>query len=173
MSFEYTIWEDVGNQLYGNNAPKYLTPEKYKSNNPLENLVIPPDTPPFFGTRVLNLFVVCQPYGWDKHDGIWHENWPPDHLDESVERHIASFPAFTSYRTIMFMDFNLVNKVVEISKDAQFQDIMRNVKDHLKDLCESLADYGFELGPNIDGEVGPDFFQPYIDRHYDYVHQSD
>jgi hypothetical protein len=164
---EYTVWRDLGEKLQTEDYVKYyFTSEKYKAENPLENLVVLPGISQFFGPRVLNLFIVSKPYGWKKQAGEWVEDWPPEGLTEAIERHKLSFDAFTSYRTVMFIDFNFVNKLLERSPLSKIGDMMSATFDRLNAVCEELADYGFEMGPRIDNEVGPEFFAPYLDPHY-------
>lgn len=163
----YTVWSDLGAKLEGQDYEKfYFTQEKYKAENPLENLVVLPDIEAFFGPRVLNIFIVSKPYGWKKEEGEWVEDWPPEGYEEAVARHIATFEKFTSYKTYIFMDYNFVQKLEERVPDTRIREMMDSTKTHLEELCDQLVEYGFEMGPDIESEVGTEFFRPYLDPHF-------
>lgn len=162
----YTVWSDLGAKLETQDYSKfYFTHEKYKADNPLENLVILPDVEAFFGPRVLNIFIVSKPYGWEKNeDGEWIEDWPPEGYEEAIVRHVASFEKFTSYKTYIFMDYNFVQKLEERVPDTRIREMMDATKTHFEELCDQVP--GFEMGPDITVEVGQEFFAPYLDEHY-------
>lgn len=165
----YTLWSDLGQLLEGTNYEKYyFTAEKYKADNPLENLVVLPGIESFFGPKVLNLFIVSKPYGWKKNgDGEWEENWPPEGLNDAVARHQASFEAFRYYKTYIFIDFNFARKLKERVPDSRIEEMLTATKNRLATLVsEQLGEYGFEMGPDIQNEVGAEFFAPYLDLHF-------
>lgn len=165
----YDIWERLGNSLQSDTySDQYFTSEEYKeSNNPLEILVVPTGVESFFGPRVLNLVIVSKPYGWERPDGIWRDFWPPAGLVDSIARHKEVFAQFTSYRTVFFMDFNLAKKMdAESEGESRLQEMLTAVKEHLRGVCIELAEYGFEMGPDIQNEVGAEFFAPYLDEHF-------
>lgn len=164
----YTVWSDLSRRLEANEYGKYyFTGEKFKADNPLECLVVLPGVESFYGTRVLNLFIVSRPYGWEKNeDGEWGENWPPEGFDDAVIRHVATYEKFTSYKTWIFMDYNFVRKLEERVPDTRIREMMDATKTRLQDLCNSLVGYGFKMGPDIENEVGAEFFAPYLNTHF-------
>lgn len=168
---DYPIWRDIGEVLKTSTYSKrYITPEQYLADNPLESLTVIPGLPGFFGTQVLNIFIVAIPFGWEKDgDGIWQDNWPPNDLNNAKARHIESYNNFSSYKTIIFMDFNIVNQIMAENPESRIQEMMDAVKGHMEELCTELAEYGFEMGADITGTVDAEFFQPYIDEFYGIV----
>lgn len=162
--FDYTIWQDVGVQLRDFKYKRsYLTPEQYVSTNPLESLIVPDGIDQFFGTKVLNIFIVAEPFGWTQSGSTWTENWPPDGLDAAIARHMTIYDKFTWYETHMYMDFNLVNTIMTLSPSSNFRTMMTSVKTHIAQVCADLADFGFTLEADITTPVDASFFQPVID----------
>lgn len=163
-AFDYPIWKDVGIQLQNfKYKTKYLTPERYIQDNPLDNLVVPDGIPDFFGTKVCNIFLVCQPYGWTQSGTTWTESWPPEGFDDSVMRHKSMYEKFTWYETHIYMDYNLVNMIMDSNPDSNFKSMMDTVKGHLQDMCDDLEDFGFTMEDDISSPVDASFFQPVID----------
>lgn len=165
---DYPIWKDIGEVLETSTYPKrYITPEQYVSVNPLESLTVIPGLSGFFGTKPLNLFIVSIPFGWEQdEDGTWQDHWPPPDLDNAKARHIEDYKNFSSYKTIVFIDFNIVNIIMAENPDSRIEEMMNAVKGHMQDLCSELADYGFVMGEDITGTVDATFFQPYIDEFF-------
>lgn len=143
MDIAYTLYDEIGVSLAANNSPFYLQPERWLGANPMESLTVPPGTENFFGPKVLNLFVVGVPYGWEFVDGVWQENWPPDGFLELVELHKQKYAEFTSYRTYIWMDFNIVTTVMTVNPDSRFQEMMEATEARMQELCTELAAYGF------------------------------
>ena len=166
-SIEYTLWQDNGNYLKNIKYPKrYLTPEKYdRSKNPLESLVVIPDLEDFFATKVCNIFIVGIPYGWVE-GNPWTEEWPPEGYEESKARHIETFSLFSKYETHVFMDFNIVSKVMAANPDSNFEEMMNVTKGHMEEMCGDLSEYGFTMEPDILADVGPEHFYHILDAFY-------
>ncbi len=163
--FSYQTWQEVGNQLRDfKYKKKYCTPEQYVTPNPLATLVVPDGITDFFGTKVCNIFIVAQPYGWTQSGSSWTENWPPSGLEDAVNRHMDMYDKFTWYETHMYMDFNLVNRIMEMNPSSNFETMMNSTKAHLEAVCVQLGDFGFTMEDDIESEVGAEFFQPVIDE---------
>ncbi len=162
---EYKVWDRVGAELRDfKYKKKYVTPERYLDESPLDNLVAPPDFPDFFGTKVCNIFIVGIPYGWTKGgDGIWSENWPPVRYEEYKAAHIENFKKYTWYETHVYIDMNLVDLVMEDSPSSRFREMMESTKSRLQTMCDELADYGFIMEEDLTTEVDASFFQDTID----------
>lgn len=165
---DYPLWDDVSTGLRAERYNgRYLTPERYIAKNPVENLVVPPGVDKFFGTKVLNIFLVGTPYGWAKNgSGVWTESWPPSGLGDAVERHKATYKKFTRYKTLVYVDFYLVSLIMAQSSSSRFREMMDKVKTRLATLCGDLAAFGFVLKPDVTTAVQPSFFYPELDDFY-------
>ena len=160
----YTLWETDGIALRDTAYPtKYLTPEKYISDNPLESLVALPGVDDFFGTKVLNIFIVSHLYGYNSSGD---EIWEPDGYADALARHMATYHQFAKYETHVYIDMNIVNKIMEAEPGSDFASKMTTTKYHMEAMCTALADYGFTLEDDITEDVGPEFFYPIIDAFY-------
>jgi hypothetical protein len=167
MSFDYKLWDDVGKQLRDYQyQKKYFTPERYIDLSPLDNLTVPPDFPNFFGTKVCNIFIVGIPYGWEKVGGTWQDNWPPDRYEDYKANHILVYDQFTWYETHVYMDMNLVAKVMMDEPRSRFREMMNATKGHLQTMCDDLAQYGFTMEDDITAEVDASFFTKIFDTFY-------
>ncbi len=167
MTFDYDIWQKVGDQLAEFKWKKhYLQPEQYAKGNPMEVLTPPSYITTFFGTKVLNIFIVGIPYGWTQSGTDWTEDWPPEGFDDLVTSHKLNYSQFTKYETHIYMDFNLVKKIMADSPDSKFETMMTAVKGHMENLCNDLAEYGFKLEADITSEVDADFFKDIIEAFY-------
>lgn len=167
-TIEYTLWRDDAAFIKDHKYPKsYFTPEKYDTaKNPLESLVVIPGLQDFFGTKVCNIFIVGLPFGWDKSGSSWQQNWPPAGYDDAVQRHIDSYNMYGKYETHVFMDFNIVQKVMDANSDSKFRDMMNTTKTNMETMCGTLSAYGFMMEPDIIADVGPDHFYTILDTFY-------
>lgn len=164
----YTLWTDIGNTLANvKYKERYITPERYIADNPLEALVALPDVEKFFGTKVLNIFIVAQPIGWVKAGEDWVENWPPPGWDACRDRHIATYSRFTKYKTLVYTDFNIVNKVMAANSNSLMRQMMEATEGKLQyQLCPQLADYGWEFKERITAAVEANYFDSVIREFY-------
>lgn len=163
----YELWTTIGHELETIKYNKrYITPEQYIANNPLENLVVPLGIENFFGTKVLNIFIIGVPYGWEKVGGTWVESWPPAGLEESVLRHKMMYKRFTKYETHIFMDFNIVEIVMSTNSTSKFREMMNATKTRITAICDDLANCGYTLEPDITQEVTASHFSPIINTFY-------
>lgn len=164
MSVDYTLWDDVSKKLKESKYPKrYINPERYLADNPLENLVVPQDITNFFGTKVCNIFIVGVPYGWTKDSGTWTDHWPPIGYEDAKQRHKATFEKYTWYETHVYMDMHIVDLVMIDNPKSRFRDMMNATKTHMQEMCSDLADFGFIMESDITNEVDAEFFKPIID----------
>ena len=162
-----TIFRDVGIHLRDHKyQDKYFTPEKYsEAKNPLESLVVIQDVTKFFGTKVCNIFVVSIPFGW-KFETDWVEEWPPLGYAEAKARHIETFEVYAKYQTHVYMDMNIVNKIMAATPDSKFQEMMIQTKVRMQEMCMDLAAYGFTFEADITSDVGPEYFYSVLDDFY-------
>ena len=159
---EYKIWNEVGETLVEDLPRRYVTPEQFLDDSPMNALTVLPEIEEFFGTKPLNLFIVAKPYGWSKEGDTWTESWPPEGWDEAVERHKAKYKKFTKYKTHIWMDFYLVSLIMEASPDSQFETMMTAVEGRIQSLCSDLADYGFVYEGRIEEPKPAEFFKEKI-----------
>lgn len=153
MSVTYNLWPTVTDQLKIIYNDHYLTYERSEEENPLALLV--PKVDQFFGPKILNIFIVGQPY-----------EWPHVDLEAAKTKHKELFEKFTKYKTLIWMDFNIVNLVMADSPASNFRDQMIETEGHIEDLCEELADFGFEYMGRIETAVEASYFQEYLDTFY-------
>jgi hypothetical protein len=163
MIITYTVWDDLGAELVSDYAPRYLTPEKIDGENPLDPFVAKDDLDHFFGTKVLNIFIVGKPYGWTFDGSTWTDNWPPPGLSDAITKHIATYEKYTKYQTLVWIDFGIVDLIMESNPSSRFEEMMVAVSGHMSDLCTTLADYGFIFMGDI---TSPPDFTPYINEFY-------
>lgn len=168
MTIDYPLWDDLSANLHDNRyKEEFFTPEQYgTAKNPLESLVVPPEIDDFFATKVCNIFIVAIPFGW-KQDGVeWVEDWPPEGYNDSKARHIELYSQFAKYETHVYMDMNIVKKIMDANPDSKFKEMMDGTKIRMQAMCDELADYGFKMEADITTEVGPDHFGSVLDEFY-------
>lgn len=168
----YGIWEQVGQDLHNNLYKKrYINPEQYLSENPMEPLVVLPDITQFFGTKCHTIFIVSVPYGWKKVNGDWIEEWPPEGFEAAKARHRETYNKFNRYETRIYMDFYIVSLMEQNNPDSKMRDMMNATKGHLQDLCDELVDYGFIMMPDITTAKDAAFFKDEIDEFFGITQQ--
>lgn len=165
MIIDSDPWPLVGNKLkIGKYKRRYVTPERYdKPPNPLESLVAPVGMTSFFGTKVCNIFIVAIPYGWQDSTT---EKWPPDGYEEAKQRHIQTYKKFTKYETHVYMDMNIVKKIMAADADSNFETMMNKTKIYMQGMCTDLAAYGFKYENDITSDVTDDYFYEVLDAFY-------
>lgn len=165
MIIDYQLWDEVGKELQDNKYKKrYLTPEQYdKLPNPLENLVVPVGIDSFFGTKVCNIFIVAIPFGWKSST---EEEWPPPGYEDAKQRHKDTYDKFAKYETHVYMDFNIVKKIMAEEPESKFEEMMQTTKAHMQSMCADLSEYGFKMEGDITGDVTASHFYEVIDAFY-------
>ena len=168
---DYTLWEEVGDQLVENYDRQYITPEEYlEPNNPISAFVVTPTIDEFFGTKVLNFCIVNHPFGWRKNgDGELEDHWDDDiqsQVDDAIAKHKDSYNGFAQYKTIVYIDMYYATKQEEQDPESRAREMLTAVGGHMQDICNELADYGWEYGGTIDSAPEWTFFQPRIDEFY-------
>lgn len=167
MNIPYPLWADIGTGLKTISYPKrYITPERFTHEtdpNPLANLVVLPDIPEFFATKVCNIFIVGVPYGWKLDGSEWVEEWPPPNYLDAVQRHKDTFERFTKYETHVWMDMYIVQQVMDANPDSNFENMMNATKANIEGMCSELAEYGFTYEGEFTSAVERNFFHEIID----------
>lgn len=163
----YTLWKDIGDTLANvKYKSRYITPEQYIAENPFEAFSVPPGIENFFGTKVLNIFIVAQPIGWIPSGSTWVESWPPAGWNDCKDRHIELYSRFTQYKTLVYTDFNIVNKVMTANPSSMMQTMMEATEGKMQDVCSELADYGWEFKERITAAVEANYFDSVIRDFY-------
>lgn len=165
MIIPHTIWQEISDALAERYKHYYYTPERHDNTNPMEFLTVRQDITKFFGTKTLSLFIIGKPYGWEKNeDDEWEDHWPPEGLEDAINHHIEVYEKFSIYRTLIWIDFIIVQKIMESNPDSRIQEMMEAVEGHISDMCSTLADYGLQYMGRIEEGVEMNFFTPYIDE---------
>ena len=162
---QHTLWSELGSALLSYYYDKYITPERIDNVNPLEWLVPTNGVTSFFGTKPLNLFIIGKPYGWFRNsDGELEDQWPPPDLLESIEIHKAVYETYSIYKTYVWMDWVIVNMIMEENEDSNFRDMMEVTEGHIIEMCSELEDYGFRYMGRIEEAPSIDYFIALIDE---------
>ena len=164
---DYTIWTDIAQQLVAQYSKYYFNSEYYESDNPLEDLTVLPGITLFFGTKVFNILIVGDPIGWKMgDDGTWSETWPPTGYNDALTQHMATFGVFTSYQTLIWTDFIIVQKIEALQPDSKIRDMMNQVEVRLKAMCTTLASFGFQYMGRFNDPPDISVFTALLDPFY-------
>lgn len=163
----YTLWQDNAMELSNKYKKKYFTPERRPElGDPLVDLVALTGFPKFFGTKTCNIFIVGIPFGWKRSGEDWVSDWTPTGYTDSKQRHKDTFKYFSKYETHVYMDFNIVDKVMAENPDSRFRELMEGTKGHMQEMCDDLAAFGFKLEADITGDVTAAHFYDILDPFY-------
>ena len=163
---------NTASSLKSSYSKQYFDFQYFDTENPLDNLVCLPGKEKFFGTKVLNLFVVGKPYGWKRKDpppsegSKWEFDWPPPRYEAALARHKATYKLFASYKTYVWTDWILVKKVMDADEDSDFEDMMETTEDKIKEMCNKLSKYGFKFVKRLESDPGLGYFQNYLKTLY-------
>lgn len=172
-------WQDTANALDLQYASEYLFPNRYRADNPFQILFPPVSvtsssgvgvdiTDSFFGTKVLNIFIIQQPYGWVDDTFEWGTVGSP--FETAVSAAILTWNTtqakrFPYYKCLVFADFWTLNK--DPTPDAELQeyiDKFEDTVDKFKEVIPTIT--GFQYGGDLNSQVEASFFAPYIDAFF-------
>lgn len=169
---QHRIWESVAADISLEWSKQYFDFQYFDTENPLDPITILPGLDEFFGTKVLNLFIVGLPYGWKKKSSAgpgeskWEFDWPPEGFEAAVARHKETYKLFASYKTYVWMDWVIVKKVMDAEPEAEFEDMMEATEDKIKEMCDTLSKFGFKFVKRLEEEVGSQYFRSYLKSLY-------
>ncbi len=160
----YTQWQTAGADLLEQYPRTYVNTEVYLSNNPMEPLTVPAGVEDFFGSKVLTFLIVGIPYGWALNgEGNWEETWPPEGLNDLIERHKAIYEEFTKYQCVILVDFYIVELLMIENAESRFRDMMEITDTRMSDLADELADYGFTYGGRVTEPPRWELLTPFVE----------
>lgn len=166
-SIQVTNWAEIGQQLRSlknDRQNRYFHP--YNWLDPQDNFLksVEPISDEFFGVKVYSILIIGKNYGWQTEDDFV---WPPNQeFVNSQQNIIQRFPNFTKYIVDIYMDFILVNRVMEATPSSKFRDQMEQLEEQIIQFCNEMTDYGFNYQGRIESEVDYTFFQTSIDNFY-------
>lgn len=137
----------------------------YKGDNFLEILVPKAeDVDKFFGTHVLNIFIVQRAYGWvECGDPNQREfQWPPPGFEEARARYLACKERFASYKTLIWVDFYSAALAQLENPETDWPNMMEDTRDAIQQFCSNTE--GFEYMGDIESQVPASFFHAKIDE---------
>lgn len=175
-------WGEIGSSLDVLYPNDYFFKNKYRAQNPF-TLLFPPLTVPgagggsvdirnsFFGTKMLNIFIIQKPYGYDgdEDDGIdWDD--PDSTWSRAVDGAIQTWNTvqarrFPYYKTLVFADWWSLERVPDpdpflIDYIAKFGKSVAKFKSVIPSIT------GFEYAADLHEAVGEGYFQEYITSHF-------
>jgi hypothetical protein len=167
MLITYTDWNDLATTLgqYYQQKNVYFTPETYQNTNPMEYLTSGQGILQFFGPKPITIMIIGLPYGWKKDgSGNWVDSWPPDGFTDALNQHTQTYPQWSNYQTLVWLDFIIVGKIMDANPDSMFETMMNALDGHLTALGTQLTQVGINYMGKLMTKPEYNFFTPFIEQ---------
>ena len=176
MSVE-SPWPDIGDVLDTMFEKEYFFHQGFKNDNFLD-VLFPPEkwtdrngdehdiTEQFFGTKMLNIFIVQKDYGFEGDENTWDDPGSEfsQMIEEYVQRWTLQYPRFTDYTTHIYIDLWSAQKVKDENEESTLLDNLIALAPRFEQFCNDTP--GFEYKGFIEEQVEANFFEESIKEFY-------
>lgn len=158
---------DIKNYVLSTYPTNYYA-DGYGLTNTIFLANLTPKQPAFYGPKVLNIFIVGQPYG-AVNDGLgnWSIDWSLMDFHKQIIK--DNYHKWTENLTYFYADKTLGDAAVAADPECgpALKDLLDEVFAQIQSDCEGeMADFGWRWKGDITSLVGFGFFQPAIDDFY-------
>ena len=172
-----TPWKEIAEQLDSDYAKKYFYHQEYKTPRFWDILTVLKDFDKVktFTTKVYNIFIISEPFGWYQKDGTWTFRWPPVRdlpVDQQAQadadytamitRHNSTYNSFPYYHTVIYMDYITAKAIKQARPDSDIIFMMNTTEGSIQSLCNQLS--GWKYGGRIEDQVQKEYFLGHIEH---------